>query len=50
MISEEELLAELNVRIRDVRSGPDGSLYVLTDEEAGRLLKLRPTTASPDDE
>lgn len=42
IISEEELLSELDVRLRDVRMGPDGSLYLLTDEENGRLLKLRP--------
>ena len=40
IISEEELLSELDVRLRDVRMGPDGALYVLTDEEAGRLLRI----------
>jgi glucose/arabinose dehydrogenase len=30
-------------RVRDVRQGPDGFLYVLTDEENGRLLRLQPT-------
>ena len=40
VISEEELLSELDVRLRDVRMGPDGSLYVLTDEEEGRLLRI----------
>jgi glucose/arabinose dehydrogenase len=48
IISDEELLVELKARIRDVRTGPGGSLYILTDEEAGRLLKIRPTTASKD--
>ncbi|MCO0615530.1 PQQ-dependent sugar dehydrogenase, partial [Lutimaribacter sp. EGI FJ00015] len=28
--------------IRDVRSGPDGYLYVLTDESSGELLKVSP--------
>jgi glucose/arabinose dehydrogenase len=37
---EERLLKELGARIRDVRVGPDGSVYVLTDEENGRLLRL----------
>jgi glucose/arabinose dehydrogenase len=37
---EEELLARLHQRIRDVRQGPDGLLYVLTD--AGALLGLEP--------
>ena len=29
-------------RIRDVRQGPDGNLYLLTDDRDGRLLKLSP--------
>ena len=37
---EEKLLAELGQRIRDVRQGPDGAVYVLTDEDNGRLLRL----------
>lgn len=43
IIREEILLAELDVRIRDVRMSPEGSLYVLTDEENGRLFRLAPT-------
>jgi glucose/arabinose dehydrogenase len=39
---EERLLKELGARIRDVRVGGDGSVYVLTDEENGKLLKLTP--------
>ena len=39
---EERLLGELQYRIRDVRAGPDGSLYVLTDSATGRLLKIDP--------
>jgi len=39
---EERLLRELNWRIRDVRQGPDGALYILTDEADGRLLRLAP--------
>ena len=38
----EILLGELKQRIRDVRQGPDGLLYVLTDEEQGMLLKIEP--------
>ncbi len=30
-------------RVRDVRQGPDGNLYVLTDEDAGRLLRIQPS-------
>jgi len=38
----ESLLVDLHQRIRDVRQGPDGLLYLLTDEEAGALLKIEP--------
>ena len=40
VVHEERLLEELGARIRDVRQGPDGYLYVLTDEANGRLLRL----------
>ncbi len=36
----ERLLADIDARIRDVRTGPDGRLYILTDEPEGRLLRL----------
>jgi glucose/arabinose dehydrogenase len=39
---EERLLQGLNERIRDVRQGPDGALYLLTDNNAGRILRLAP--------
>jgi glucose/arabinose dehydrogenase len=39
---QEELLADLNERIRDVRSGPDGFLYLLTDSTRGSLIRLEP--------
>jgi glucose/arabinose dehydrogenase len=42
IVGEEVLLTELHERIRDVRQGPDGALYVLTDNDAGRILKLTP--------
>jgi glucose/arabinose dehydrogenase len=38
----EMLLTDLKQRIRDVRQGPDGLLYLLTDETAGALLKIEP--------
>jgi glucose/arabinose dehydrogenase len=41
-VREHKLLAELGARIRDVRQGPDGLLYVLTDETRGQLLRLQP--------
>ncbi|MDE1166252.1 MAG: PQQ-dependent sugar dehydrogenase [Pseudomonas sp.] len=37
---EERLLGDLKARIRDVRQGPDGYLYVLTDAADGQLLKV----------
>ncbi len=39
---ESRLLAGVGERIRDVRQGPDGLLYVLTDASNGRLLKILP--------
>ena len=43
VISEETLLADLDARLRDIRMSPGGSLFVLTDEENGRLFRLRAT-------
>lgn len=40
VVHEERLLETLGERIRDVRQGPDGYLYVLTDSADGRLLRL----------
>ncbi|MBX3446393.1 MAG: PQQ-dependent sugar dehydrogenase [Parvibaculaceae bacterium] len=37
---EEKLLADMGSRIRDVRQGPDGALYLLTDEEDGKLIRI----------
>jgi glucose/arabinose dehydrogenase len=41
-LRRETLLTELHQRIRDVRQGPDGFIYVLTDEDDGALLRLSP--------
>ena len=38
------LLKERGERIRDVRQGPDGFLYLLTDEDEGALIRLEPAT------
>ncbi len=38
------LLTDVDARIRDVRVGPDGYLYVLTDESDGQLLKVSPAS------
>jgi aldose sugar dehydrogenase len=42
VVDQEQLLNDLNWRIRDVRSAPDGFLYVCTDETDGRVLRLEP--------
>jgi aldose sugar dehydrogenase len=42
VVGEEVLLRDLGERIRDVRSGPDGALWLLTDNPAGRVLRLVP--------
>jgi glucose/arabinose dehydrogenase len=41
-VKEERLLQGLRERIRDVRQGPDGALYLLTDNSAGRILRVAP--------
>ncbi len=41
-IQREPILAQLRQRIRDVRPGPDGLLYVLTDQNPGALLRIEP--------
>jgi aldose sugar dehydrogenase len=40
--SEERLLENLHERIRDVRQGPDGALWLLTDSSNGRVLRVTP--------
>ena len=42
VVAEHKLLEEGRARIRDVKQGPDGLLYVLTDERDGKLLRLLP--------
>jgi glucose/arabinose dehydrogenase len=41
-VRREALLRDLHQRIRDVRQGPDGLLYLLTDEAEGALLRIEP--------
>ncbi|MGB4072531.1 PQQ-dependent sugar dehydrogenase [Pseudomonas sp.] len=43
LAGEEVLFEELDERIRDVRGGPDGALYLLTDSAEGRLLRVLPS-------
>lgn len=47
VVGEEWLLTDVGDRIRDVVQGPDGAIYLVTDEDAGRLLKLVPRRSSP---
>lgn len=42
VLSEEQLLLN-TLRFRDVEQGPDGAIYLLTDEDDGKILKLTPT-------
>ena len=42
VVGEERLISDENERIRDVRQGPDGALYLLTDADKGRVLRLSP--------
>jgi glucose/arabinose dehydrogenase len=42
VVKEERVLQGLQQRIRDVRQGPDGALYLVTDEDAGRILRVAP--------
>ncbi len=42
VVHEERLLEDVLGRIRDVRSGPDGYLYLLTDAADGKLVRLEP--------
>lgn len=42
VVGEEHLLVSRGQRIRDVRQGPDGALYIVTDEDSGELWKIVP--------
>ena len=42
VLRESKLITEVGERIRDVRQGPDGLLYVLTDSTNGKLIRLAP--------
>jgi glucose/arabinose dehydrogenase len=43
-LRRESLLVDLRQRIRDVRQGPDGLLYLLTDEKEGAVLRIEPAS------
>ena len=40
ILKEERLLQSMRERIRDVRQGPDGAVYLLTDNASGRILRI----------
>ena len=42
IVSEAPVFSEINARIRDVRVGPDGFLYILTDSDSGKVLRVVP--------
>ncbi len=42
VVGEEKLFGEIGERIRDIRSGPDGYLYLLTDSTDGKLIRVKP--------
>ena len=42
LVRQQSLLRELRQRIREIRQGPDGLIYVLTDEVDGALLRIEP--------
>ena len=46
IVGEERLIEDLDQRVRDVRQGPDGNLYLLTDEDDGAILRLAPAPKS----
>jgi glucose/arabinose dehydrogenase len=46
VVGEERLLADLKERLRDVVQGPDGALYIATDNRNGRILKLVPKSSA----
>lgn len=42
VVNEERLIKDFDERIRDVRQGPDGYIYLLTDNDPGQILRLEP--------
>jgi len=42
VVAEESLFSELEARIREVRVGPDGFIYLLTDSDSGKLVRVKP--------
>ena len=44
VVAQERMLEDLGQRLRDVRVGPEGAVYLLTDETAGAVLKITPAS------
>tara|TARA_A100000164_G_C21325199_1_gene503960 strand:- start:9 stop:548 length:540 start_codon:yes stop_codon:yes gene_type:complete len=44
VLNEEILFAEIDERIRDVRTGPTGHIYIVTDGEEGKIIRVDPTS------
>ncbi|MCU0958235.1 MAG: PQQ-dependent sugar dehydrogenase, partial [Hydrogenophaga sp.] len=44
VLREERVLPQLGQRVRDVREGPDGLIYLVTDDRNGQLLRLKPAS------
>lgn len=42
VVGEERLFTDIGGRVRDVRVGPDGAIYVVTDEDNGKVIKITP--------
>lgn len=42
VVGEERLFTDIGGRVRDVRVGPEGAIYVVTDEDDGKLIKITP--------
>jgi glucose/arabinose dehydrogenase len=42
VVGEERLLQDQRQRIRDVKQGPDGALWAITDDDNGRLIRIAP--------
>ena len=47
VLGEERLLEDFDLRIRDVREAPDGALWLLIDEQDGKLMRLAPVRSAP---
>ena len=45
-LRRESMLVDLRQRVRDIRQGPDGLIYLLTDEKEGALIRLEPASAN----